>query len=133
MGRLTGGVLAPVGATLAKETGKTLVSQSARKFLNEAAPTIQGLKGAARSVYNELDNAGVTVSPSAVSKLGGQLQNLVRKEALNKNTPYPQVGSSITSPLSTLHRSRIISATGGGVKCCPISLFFFKFSSCFNM
>lgn len=90
VGRLAGGVLAPVSAVVVTNTAKSLVTTSAKKLLSEAAPTIDGLKQAARKVYNELDNAGVTVSPSAVGKLGNQLQTLVRKEGFSKRL-HPKV------------------------------------------
>jgi len=94
VGELVGGVLAPIGGTLAKESGKLLVTKGAKKLLNETAPTIDGLKTAARKVYNELDSFGVTVNSSSVNGLSKQLESLVRKEGFNA-TIHPKVSAAL--------------------------------------
>lgn len=94
IGRLAGGIIAPIGGAIAKESVKTLISPSAKKLLNEAAPTIEGLKQAARGVFKEIDNLGVTVNPGAVSRLGTGLQTLVRKQGFNPRI-HPKVNAAL--------------------------------------
>ncbi len=83
IGRLAGGILAPIGGALAKESAKTLISGSAKKLLRQAAPSIEGLKTAARGVYKEIDDLGVTVNPSATSRLGAELQTLTKRQGFD--------------------------------------------------
>ena len=94
VGRLAGGILAPIGGTLAKESSKMLISKSAKKLLNEAAPTIEGLKTAARGVFKEIDNLGVTVNPSSTARLSAQLSTLTRKQGFNP-TIHPKVNAAL--------------------------------------
>ena len=94
IGRLAGGVLVPVGAVVAKETGKTLISKSAKKLLSEAAPTIEGLKKAARSVYDDLDSLGVTINSRTTGRLSSQLEEIVRKQGFNR-TIHPKVNAAL--------------------------------------
>ena len=94
VGRLAGGILLPIGGAIAKESAKALISPSAKKLLSEAAPTIEGLKQAARGVFKEIDDLGVTVNPSAVSRLGTGLQTLVRREGFNPRI-HPKVNAAL--------------------------------------
>jgi hypothetical protein len=94
VGRLAGGIIAPIGATLAKETGKTLISGSAKKLLGQAAPTIKGLKDAARGVYKEIDDLGVTVNPSSTNRLSAELSAITRKQGFNP-TIHPKVNAAL--------------------------------------
>lgn len=94
IGRLAGGIIAPIGATLAKDTAKTLISPSAKKLLGQAAPTLQGLKDTARGVYKEIDDLGVTVNSGAVSRLGSELQTLARKRGFDAGI-HPDVARAL--------------------------------------
>ena len=94
VGEFLGGMLAPIGGTLAKESGKILVTKGAKKLLSESAPTIEGLKQAARKVYNDIDSLGVTVNSSSVDRLSNQLSTLVRKEGFNP-TIHPKVNAAL--------------------------------------
>ena len=94
IGRLAGGIIFPIGATLAKETGKTLISGSAKKLLSEAGPTIKGLKDAARGVFKEIDDLGVTINSSSTARLSSELGKLVRKEGFN-STIHPKVNAAL--------------------------------------
>lgn len=94
IGRLAGGILAPIGGALAKESAKLLISGSAKKLLNEAAPTIEGLKNAARGVFKEIDDLGVTINSSSTARLSGQLGQLVRKQGFNP-TIHPKVNAAL--------------------------------------
>lgn len=94
IGRMAGGIIAPIGATLAKDTVKTLISPSAKKLLNEAAPTIKGLKDAARGVFKEIDDLGVTINPSSTARLSGELKSLTRKQGFN-STIHPKVNAAL--------------------------------------
>lgn len=94
IGRLMGGVLAPVSASVAKETGKVLLTKSAKKLLAETAPTIDGLKSAARKVYTEIDNLGVTVNPRSVTRLSEELAVTARKQGFNPRV-HPKVNAAL--------------------------------------
>lgn len=94
VGRLIGGVLAPISGAVVKESAKLLISKSAKKLLNEAAPTIEGLKTAARGVFKEIDDLGVTVNPGSTARLSGQLGQLVRKQGFNP-TIHPKVNAAL--------------------------------------
>lgn len=94
IGRMAGGIIAPIGATLAKETAKTLISPSAKKLLGQAAPTIQGLKETARGVFKEIDNLGVTVNPSSTNRLSAELSTLTRRQGFNP-TIHPKVNAAL--------------------------------------
>lgn len=93
-GRLIGGIGMPVAGVLAKDVSKRLVTTSAKKLLSQAAPTTEGLKEAARNVYRELDNAGVTVSPGGTAGLSKQLQALAKKEGFNAKI-HPRVAAAL--------------------------------------
>ena len=107
-GRLVGGVVAPIGVALVAESGKMLVTKGAKKLLSESAPTIEGLKQAARKVYNELDNLGVTVNPGGVARLSTQLSTLARKEGFNA-TIHPKVNAALKEFKSVEGRAQSLS------------------------
>jgi len=108
IGRLAGGILVPIGATLAKESTKLLISKSAKKLLSEAAPTIEGLKTAARGVFKEIDNLGVTVNPSSTARLSAQLSTLTRKQGFNP-TIHPKVNAALKEFEAVSGRSQTLS------------------------
>jgi len=84
IGRLVGGFGAPIGVAMAKEAGKTLITKSAKKLLTESAPTIDGLKKAARSVYRDLENSGVNINSSSIGKLAGSLSTLAKQKGFHR-------------------------------------------------
>ena len=94
IGRLAGGIIAPIGGAIAKESAKMLISPSAKKLLSEAAPTIDGLKTAARGVFKEIDDLGVTVNPSSTARLSGELASITRKQGFNP-TIHPKVNAAL--------------------------------------
>jgi hypothetical protein len=94
VGELAGGILAPVGGALAKESGKLLITKGAKKLLSETAPTIEGLKTAARGVYKEIDELGVTINPSAVNKLAAGLRSQVRDKGYSPGI-HPKIKSAL--------------------------------------
>ena len=67
-------------------------ARASLKLLSEAAPTIEGLKTAARGVYNELDNIGITINPRSVNRLSNELKSVARKEGFNKRI-HPKVSA----------------------------------------
>lgn len=94
VGGLVGGIGLPVAGVIIKEAGKSLVTKSAKKMLNEVAPTTQGLKEAARNVYRELDNLGVTIDSSGTARLSKQLQAVAKKEGFNARI-HPKVAAAL--------------------------------------
>jgi len=94
VGEVAGMMLAPIGGALAKESGKMLITKGAKKVLSETAPTIEGLKTAARGVFKEIDDLGVTVNPSSVDRLSNQLTSLTREAGFNA-TIHPKVNAAL--------------------------------------
>jgi hypothetical protein len=89
-----GGVRAAIGIPKIVNLSKKLTTQSARTLLNEAAPTIEGLKQAARGVYKEIDDLGATVNSSRVDRLSTELRTLAKKEGFNKRI-HPKVSAAL--------------------------------------
>lgn len=94
VGRMIGGIGLPVAATLAKESVKLLTTSGAKSLLNEAAPTIEGLKQASREVYRAIDDLGVTINSSSVTRLSKQLGELTKKQGFN-STIHPKVNAAL--------------------------------------
>ncbi len=87
-----GGVRRALGISKIAETAKKLTTQSAKNLLKSAAPTIDGLKEAARGIYNELDSLGITINPRSINRLSNQLKALAKKEGFNKRI-HPKVSA----------------------------------------
>lgn len=87
-----GGVRRALGISKIAETAKKLTTQSAKNLLKSAAPTIEGLKEAARGIYNELDSLGITINPRSVNRLSNQLKTIAKKEGFNKRI-HPKVSA----------------------------------------
>jgi len=66
----------------------------AKKLLKESAPTIDGLKDAARGVYKEIDDLGAVVSSKRVNTLSNELQAIARKEGFNRKI-HPKVNAAL--------------------------------------
>lgn len=92
VGEFVGGVLAPIAPSVAVNTAKRLVTPSAKKFLKESVPTIEGLKKAAREVYKEIDDLGATILPGRVTRLSNELEGLARREGFNARI-HPKVSA----------------------------------------
>lgn len=76
------------------ETAKTLTTPSAKKYLAEAAPTIEGLKSASRGVYKEIDDLGVTLNPGSVTGLSNELGSVAKREGFNRKI-HPKVSAAL--------------------------------------
>lgn len=94
IGRMAGGILAPIGGAFAKETIKTIASKSAKKLLTETAPTIDTLKTAARQVYKELDDMGAVIKSESVTKLSTQLKDTIIKQGFDADI-HPKVAAAL--------------------------------------
>jgi len=93
-GRLAGSFIAPIGGAIVKQTATGLVTKGAKKLLTEAAPTIEGLKKAARSVYRDLENSGVSVNSGSIGKLAGSLSQVARQKGFHGKI-HPKVGVAL--------------------------------------
>lgn len=87
-----GSVRRALGLSKFAKAGKELVTPSAKKLLKDAAPTIDGLKSAARGVYKEIDDIGITINPRSVNRLSNELASVARKSGFNK-TIHPKVNA----------------------------------------
>lgn len=87
-------ILKPIATALKNRTSATILTSSAKKLLQEAVPTIDGLKSAARSVYNDIGNLGVTLNSGSVARLSTQLQSLARKSGFDKGI-HPKVNAAL--------------------------------------
>jgi len=83
-----------LGITKVADVSKKLFTPSAKKLLNEAAPTIEGLKNAAREVYKEIDNTGAIVNSRSFNRLTNRLGAIARKEGFNKRI-HPKVAAAL--------------------------------------
>lgn len=103
-----GGVRRALGISKVAETAKKLTTTSAKKLLKTAAPTIEGLKDAARGVYNELDNLGITINPRSVTRLSNELRSVARKEGFNKRI-HPKVSAVLDEFESIRNRPQALT------------------------
>ena len=94
IGKFAGSVALPVAGSIITQTGKSLATTGAKKLLTEAAPTIDGLKTAARQVYKEIDDLGAIVNSRRITRLGNELNAAVRKEGFNKRI-HPKVSAAL--------------------------------------
>lgn len=94
IGGVLGSILAPVSGAIVGQTSKSLVTQSAKKLLSETAPTIDGLKTAARRVYKEIDDLGAIIDSSRVTRLGSELKSITKSAGFNKRI-HPKVSAAL--------------------------------------
>lgn len=93
-GKLVGSALAPF-ATLAPSAVKSIAAgPSARKALENATPSSQELKTAAREVYKQLDDAGVVYSEGKLRPFIQQTINKVKREGFNSKI-HPKVSAAL--------------------------------------
>ena len=97
-----------LGISKVAETTKALATTSAKKLLSEAAPTIEGLKTAARGVYNELDSLGITINPRSVTRLSNELRSVARAEGFNKRI-HPKVSAVLDEFQSVRNRPQTLT------------------------
>lgn len=90
-----GSVRRALGLSKIAKVGKNLVTTGAKKLLTESAPTIEGLKTAARGVYDELDNIGITINPGSVNRLSNELRSVARQSGFNKKI-HPKVSAALS-------------------------------------
>lgn len=89
-GKITGQILGSFAPSAALLTAK----QSARGLLAQSSPEIKQLKGAARDLYKQIDNLGVTVKPEAVERLSSGLSSEMRKQGFNQRI-HPKVSAAL--------------------------------------
>ena len=93
-GRLAGGLLAPSLAAAPSTIKSAISGPSARKLLQEAAPTSQQLKESAREVYKQLDDAGVVYSAKRLVPFTRQVADVVQREGFNAKI-HPKVSAAL--------------------------------------
>jgi hypothetical protein len=89
-----GGVRRALGLSKLANKTKGLLTESSKKLLKNVAPTIDNLKTAARGVYKEIDDLGITINPRSVTGLSNELQTVARKAGFNK-TIHPKVSAAL--------------------------------------
>jgi hypothetical protein len=83
-----------LGAQKVKEAVKSVITPSAKKLLQEAAPTIEGLKQTARKIYSDIDDFGAFINPSRMDRLSAELRALARNQGFNKRI-HPKVSAAL--------------------------------------
>lgn len=92
VGEFIGSIAFPITGAVTTQVGKNLATEGAKKLLKGSAPTIDGLKAAARQVYKEIDDLGAVINSSRVNRLGGEVQSIVRKEGFDVDI-HPKVNA----------------------------------------
>lgn len=94
VGEMAGAIIAPLSPILMKETGKRLITDNAKALLKKSAPSIDSLKQAARTIYNDIDNTGAVVNSRSVDRLSAQLRNTAKREGFNRRI-HPKVSAAL--------------------------------------
>ncbi len=94
VGEVVGAFAAPLSPAVIKHVGSTLKTQGARSLLKEAAPTSDGLKTAARSVYKEIDDLGAVVSSKKINNLANQMKVAINREGFDPDL-HPKVATAL--------------------------------------
>lgn len=89
-----GGLGHVVGSKVGGAIASRLEQRAANRALTEAAPSVEQLKGASRSIYNQLDDMGVTIDQSAMGQLGKRAMNRMLSEGY-----HPQVHPKVAGTL----------------------------------
>jgi len=74
-----------------------LNNKQTRQLVDEVAPSIETLKGRASDAYNEIDQLGVTLKPSAVGSLVDRLSAVAQREGFE-----PQIHKQTSVALNTV-------------------------------
>ena len=64
------------------------------RAIRDAAPTRQALEQSSRNIYNQIDELGVSIRPSAYERLPKQLRNIARNEGFNRRL-HPKVHAAL--------------------------------------
>lgn len=94
VGEVIGGIAAPLSVQAIKSTAGKLVTDTAKRLLKDSAPTIEGLKGAARTIYGEIDDLGAVINSDSVNGLSKRLHNVVKNAGFNRKI-HPKVAASL--------------------------------------
>lgn len=78
------GRISKIAESIKNKTVTRLRTRAAKKLLNEAAPTVDGLKKAARTIYDQIDSSGTVISADRISNLAGTLRKTAKSEGFNK-------------------------------------------------
>lgn len=94
VGEFAGSIAFPIGGAIVKETAKRIATPAVKKLLTESAPTIEGLKDAARKVYKDIDDTGAIIDSRRVTGLGDELQTLAKREGFDADI-HPKVNAAL--------------------------------------
>lgn len=100
IGEQIGGVLSPLSASIVSNTGRRVTTRSARALLKESAPTTEGLKDTARTVYREIDDLGAVVKSSETDRLARRITQTVTREGY-----HPRLHPKVAVTLDELAKS----------------------------
>ena len=119
------GVFGSAFQGVAGKVASKLDERSTRKLIQEAAPTIENLKGVASEAYKEIDSLGVKLNSGAVSSLVGRLSKIAesngfepkihKQTAVALDTIFDRVSDNGIS-LGELDRlRRVMQAAGANI------------------
>ena len=72
----------------------TVSNRAIDRAIREAAPTRQALEQSTRNIYNQIDEMGVSIRPSAYERLPNQLRQVAREEGFNRRL-HPKVHAAL--------------------------------------
>ena len=88
------GLSAPTVKAAVSATKKTLpklpTPKQVTKLIKESAPSVEKLQGAARAIYNKIDELGVTIKPKVTDGLFQRINKTVKAEGFNAKI-HPKV------------------------------------------
>lgn len=91
-------------ATAIKGPSKKLIE----KTLIESAPDVNKIKNASRSIFNELDNSGVSIKQPALKRLEKNLDDIAKKEGIRERVT-PEAFSAIQEVKKDIAQGRPLS------------------------
>lgn len=95
VGEALGGFLAPISASVASKTlPEMLANQVSRRMLQNAAPTVDGLKQASREIYKQIDDLGAVVNSKRVNGIVSRLTKAAENEGFNRRI-HPKVHAAL--------------------------------------
>ena len=89
-------------------TPKQISDRTINQALKESAPTIEGLKGESRAVFNQIDDLGVSIKPEAFESIPLRLMSLAKREGFNKRI-HPKVSAALDEFESSIGKSPTVS------------------------